>query len=258
MKKQTLVIKIGGSIILNRKNCLRETLIKDLFKIFSISNTRKIIVVGCGDDLHRLTYYYNLTDKPEMRDGEVLDMNKRIEGFFELYQSVERNLSAIVNLIPPRFQKPEAIHPAKLFIKGSKGSVKSHEIIWFNRKLFEKSQYLLTNGGIVLDENILISAISSDTIAAYSATVCRADRMFLLSDVDGVYTDPTEGKLLKTVSLSEIQNYKINGGMKDKLRRIKLAINEKIPTFIINGNYPKRISEALTKGKTDISSEIQL
>lgn len=254
--REVIVIKIGGSVILDKESHRKTRLIKELFKIFSISSARKIVVVGCGSNLHALTYRYNLTDKPEMRGTHIARMDRRIEGFFKLYKLVEDSLLGMIKLLPSRIDKPEVLHPAWLFIKNSKGSIRTHEIVWFNRKLLEKSRYPLTSGGIVLDKNILVSAISSDTIAAYLATTFGADRMFLLSDVDGVYADFPDGKLLKKIHLSAARNYKIKGEMGDKLRRIKPAIDGQIPTFVINGNYPQRVKEALIEGKTEICSEI--
>lgn len=254
--REVIVIKIGGSVVLDKRDRLKTKLVKELFKVFSISSTRKIIVVGCGSSLHSLTYHYNLIDKPEVKYKHVARMGMRIRGFFELYKLVEDNLLSIVKSIPSKSGRPDALPPAWLFIKNSKGSTKTHEVVWFNRKLLEKSRYPLTSGGVVLDKNVLVSAISSDTIAAYLATTCGAKRMFLLTDVDGVYTEFPGGKLLEKVHLDAIKNYKIEGGMKDKLRRIKLAIDKKIPTFLINGNYPQRIKEALIKGETEICSEI--
>lgn len=255
MKKEIIVIKIGGSVIFDKDNVLNKSLIKQLFKIFSLSGASKMVVIGCGEKLHKLTYKYNLTDKPEIKDGSIAKFSERIEGFFKLYKVVDKNLLEIANLIP-NSTRPKPVHPACLFIKTSKGSIKSHEITWFNQGLFDRTKYPMTSGGIVLDGNILVSAISSDTIASYLAKTYGVNKMILLSDVDGVYNNINGGELLREVSLKKIRNYKIIGGMSSKLRRIKSAVDEGIPTAIINGNFPERIWEVLLKGKTEIYSEI--
>lgn len=255
MQKSLTVIKIGGSIIFNQKGDINKNLINELFKILSLLKTPKIVVLGCGKKLHNLTYKYNLTDKPENRGGKVVGLSERLAGFFEIYKTIEKNLLEIANLAP-EFERPLPIHPANLFVKKSEGSKDRHEIVWLNEEVCDTTHYLLTSGGIVLDQKILVSAISSDTIASYLAKTYGANKMILLSDVDGVYSNINRGELLKEVSLKKIRNYKIIGGMSSKLRRIKLAVNEGIPTVIINGNFSERIREVLLKGKTEICSEI--
>lgn len=254
MREEIAVIKVGGSVIFNKDANLRVSPTKQLFEALSEIVMRKILVVGCGEILHQLTYQYNLTDKPEIKG--TAETEKRIEGFFKLYQIIEKNLLAISCLVPKKLSKPTPIHPIRLFVKKSKGSAKSHEIVWFNRKLFERTQYPLTSGGIVFDTNILFSAISSDTIATYLAMLYKVNKMILISNVDGVYDKFPRGKLLKKVNLNKIENLKIDGGMKDKLRRIKPAVDQKISILLINGNYPQRVYEALVEGETEICTKI--
>ena len=78
----------------------------------------------------------------------------------------------------------------------------------------------LISGGIVRDESIGFSAISSDTITAYFGIEYNADRLFLLTDVKGVY-DPVTKEIMKEVHAFEYK--KFSDGMRDKLRRIKFA-----------------------------------
>ena len=255
MQESLTVIKIGGSIIFDQNGDINKNLVSELFKIFSFLETRKIVVIGCGRKLHELTYKYNLTDKPERKKGEIMGLGERLSGFFEIYKAIEKNLLEIANFVP-EFERPLIIHPANLFIKKSEGSKGRHEIVWLDERVFDNTHYLLTSGGIVLDQKIFVSAISSDTIASYLAKKYGANKMILLSDVDGVYSNINGGELLREVSLKKIRNYKVIGGMSSKLRRIKLAVNEGIPTVIINGNFPERIREVLLKGKTKICSEI--
>lgn len=255
MQKSLTVIKIGGSIIFDQSGNINKNLVSELFKIFSLLNTPKIVVLGCGKKLHGLTYKYNLTDKPETKEGKIMGLGERLSGFFEIYKIIEKNLFKVASLAP-EFERPLTIHPANLFIKKSEGSKGRHEIVWLDERVFDHTHYLLTSGGIVLDQKILVSAVSSDTIASYLAKTYGANKMILLSDVDGVYSNINGGELLREVSLKKIRNYKVIGGMSSKLRRIKLAVNEGIPTVIINGNFPERVRDVLSKGKTKICSEI--
>jgi len=251
--KKTIVVKIGGSVIYDKnKNRVRYELIYDLLhRIYHHHRGKKIIVFGCGDKFHKYVYNNDLTDKPI--DPEK-NLPKRIEAFFIIYKKIDHFLNLLNNCFR-RMYTP--LHPAHLFIKNSIGS-SSHEIIWFNKSLFGSVENPITSGGVVLDRKLLFSAISSDTIAAYLATVCTASKLILVSDVDGVYSSPHNGYLLHTVSISEIiknKKYHIEGGMYDKLRRISFAVCKKIPTYIINGYAPERI-EKIIQGEQTISTRI--
>ena len=97
----------------------------------------------------------------------------------------------------------------------------------------------MTSGGIVLDKEIIFSAISSDTIAAYLAKTLEASKLILLTDVDGVYNRDSPGKLINNLSLTRVRwkDYQfIIGDMEAKIRRISSAVDAGIETYIANGN----------------------
>jgi len=257
MKQNPIIIKIGGSVIFNKKNNVRKKVLNQLFRTFSVNSNPKIIIIGCGKSLHSLTYKYNLTDVPQIKNKKAVDQNKRINGFFKLYSEIAKNLKEISKLFPAGAQ-PLPLHPAKLFIKGSMGNKNKHEIVWFNKKIFEKIIYPITSGGIVFDKKIIFAAISSDTIASYLALKYKAKKLILISNVDGVLENLNQNKLIKKIVLKNSDKYQISNGMSDKLRRVKPTIFAKIPTLIVNGNHPERVFDLLSKGKTKIYSQVKI
>ena len=248
---KAIVVKIGGSVIYN-KNRVKHKLVYDLLRRIDYHHKgKKIIVFGCGNELHKYVYNNDLTDKPIDPDK---NLPKRIGAFFSIYKKIDCLLENINNHFGKIYTP---LHPAHLFIKNSVGG-SSHEIIWFNKSLFSSVKNPITSGGVVLDRKLLFSAISSDTIAAYLATVSTASKLILVSDVDGVYSSAHDGYLLHTVSISEImenKKYCISGGMYDKLRRISFAVLKEIPTYIVNGYVPERI-EKIIQGKQTICTRI--
>lgn len=84
--------------------------------------------------------------------------------------------------------------------------------------------------------------------AALVAQVCNADSLFILSDIDGVFTkDPKVN--IDAVLIPEIEkitdeiyamagvnrNHFTNGGMKTKIEAAEKAVEHGINTYIING-----------------------
>ena len=92
----------------------------------------------------------------------------------------------------------------------------------------------------------------NDTLSAYVATICDADLLINLSDIDGLYdSDPRKNKnarLIDTVTEinDEILAYaggvgttRGTGGMITKLKAAKIATDAGIPMMILNGRDPR-------------------
>ena len=112
----------------------------------------------------------------------------------------------------------------------------------------------LDNGILpIVNENDTIASTSStvgdnDNLAALVAQVCEADSLFILSDIDGVFTkDPNvhdDAVLIPEIEeiTEEIydmagvsRNPLATGGMKTKIQAAEKAIENGINTYIING-----------------------
>jgi glutamate 5-kinase len=112
----------------------------------------------------------------------------------------------------------------------------------------------LDNGILpIVNENDTIASASSsvgdnDNLAALVAQVCEADSLFILSDIDGVFTkDPNvndDAVLIPEIDeiTDEIyamagvsRNHLATGGMKTKIQAAEKAVENGINTYIING-----------------------
>ena len=236
------VIKIGGSIILDDEGKINKRKLKTIFQILSKQKNKKIIVIGCGKKQHEFTFKWNLTDKPKKEKGKIKGIERRYEKYLENSRKID-NVLEQVKKISSKYMKVTVINPDKLLIKKSKGTSK-HEIDWMNKQLLDNVKNPLISGGIIPDKEVMFSAISSDTIAAYIAKEYKANKLILLSDVDGVYNE--NRKLVKIIKVSGGKKLKaIKGGMKDKIRRIKPALQAKIKTYIANGTKRKNLEEVI-------------
>ena len=101
------------------------------------------------------------------------------------------------------------------------------------------------NDTVAIDE---LKVGDNDNLAALVALVSDADSLFILSDVDGVYTsDPRSNPDAKLIpKIAEItdeiyamagitRNHIATGGMKTKIQAAEKAVENGISTYIING-----------------------
>lgn len=99
----------------------------------------------------------------------------------------------------------------------------------------------------------------NDMLCALTAVLCRASRLIILSDIDGLYdSDPhlyPAAKLISRIEKIDSQIFSAaggagsrrgTGGMKTKLRAARLACSHGIETIIANGKNPQAIYEILS------------
>ena len=129
----------------------------------------------------------------------------------------------------------------------------------------ETIQIQLENGILpIVNENDTLTSQDltvgdNDNLAALVAQVCEADILFILSDVDGVFTkDPkvhTDAVLIPTIEhiTDEIyamagtsRNHLATGGMKTKIQAAEKAVEHGINTYIINGTKSEVFASLLT------------
>ena len=123
----------------------------------------------------------------------------------------------------------------------------------------------LDNGIIpIVNENDSLTTQDStigdnDNLAALVAQVCDADSLFILSDIDGVFTkDPNiypDAKLISNINeiTDEIyamagtsRNPLATGGMKTKIEAAEKAVEHGINTYIINGTKSEVFPQLLS------------
>lgn len=128
---------------------------------------------------------------------------------------------------------------------------------------------LLANGFIpviaplAVDENWQILNINADLAAAAIAKAISAEKLILLSDIDGYYSNyPDPSSLVAELSLTELQhllttdNNSVSAGMIPKLEACYQAVGSKVNTaHIINGNKAAALAE-ITLGVAQIGTTI--
>lgn len=102
----------------------------------------------------------------------------------------------------------------------------------------------------------------NDMLSAVVAVLCRAKRLIILSDINGLYdADPRlypNAKLISRIEQIDDKVYSFaggagsrrgTGGMKTKLQAAKLAAAQGIDAIITNGKTPENLYEIVNGGK---------
>lgn len=100
--------------------------------------------------------------------------------------------------------------------------------------------------------------VTSDSIAAYVARRLNADKVILVTDVDGVFTsDPkkhTDAKLMTQLSASELLKFAQRTSVDQYLP--KLLLEAQMDCCVVNGAHPERI-EAILDGQSTVCTLVK-
>jgi aspartokinase-like uncharacterized kinase len=100
--------------------------------------------------------------------------------------------------------------------------------------------------------------VTSDSIAAYVASRLNADKVILVTDVDGIFTsDPkkhSDAELLKRTSATELLKLIQRTSVDQFLP--KLLLKTQMDCYIVNGRYPERI-EAILAGQQAVCTLVK-
>jgi len=241
------VVKFGGSLSYKSDDSLNEERLSRLFKVFSKSYGKDMIyVIGGGKKCHDIGAGYKINDSLGVNyfgKNRNLELSRRLEGFFLLQCTMHTRLEKLEKITGIR-----GVDVSEVLVRKTVGDNKNHEVAWHNDEIL-KIRPLLTGSGAILDRNILVCTISSDTVAAYIAMILHAGNLFIATDTNGVLN-----ACKKTISTFSVRDYNkfdyVNGGMRDKIRRVCHAVNAGIPTYIINGTLQvSEASELLKSGR---------
>jgi hypothetical protein len=107
---------------------------------------------------------------------------------------------------------------------------------------------------LMFQENPLEASwdVTSDSIAAYVASRLKADKVILITDVDGVFeSDPkkhSDAKLISKLSASELLAFAQRTSVDKFLPKLLLKVH--LDCYIVNGAYPERIDAILAGQRT--------
>ncbi|MCK5412794.1 MAG: isopentenyl phosphate kinase family protein [Candidatus Pacebacteria bacterium] len=242
MKKNNLIIlKIGGSVITDKKNDNKKINRKILRRISreiawaqKEKNFALIIVHGVGPFGHKLAKKFNL--------HKGYKNNLQIKALSEIYESLQK-LNTEIGI----YLKKEKVNTVS-FKQSSAWMLENKRLINADLSIIKKHLDFgivpILHGDVLMDTKLGFSVLSGDQIVSYLAKKLTAKKVVVGTDVDGVFNnDPKLDKHAKIIKMFNSQH-------KDKL-----SLGGSISTDVTGGMKGK-IDELIELSKFGIESEI--
>jgi isopentenyl phosphate kinase len=252
MSGKPTVLKIGGSVITNKKKPMTPNLraIERLANEISRAKVSSLILVhGGGSFGHPVAERYGIAEG--FRDPS------QIRGFSETRRAMtELNGLVMKALISHNISAVE-VQPSSCMVT-KMGRIFNMELRPL-RKMLKMGFVPILYGDAVLDSEKGFAILSGDQLVSSLAIKLGADRIVMGVDEDGLYTaDPKtnpSAHLIEHLTLEELESLKhtiegakatdVTGGMLGKMLELTSAIEHEIKTLIINATKPQRVYKAL-------------
>ncbi len=242
---KTVVIKLGGHAMLNAE--LEKLVFQDII-LMKLVGMNPVIVHGGGPDINHALEEYGLesqfyqglriTDEKTMEVVEMVlsgHLNKEIVGCINQLGGKAIGISGKDgNLI--QVEKKEA--PIDL---GQVGEIKhiNAEII----HLLTSQGYIPIVSPIGIGPDGKSYNINADHAAGALGGALQADKLVMLTDVEGIYLGEGPDSLVSQLTIDEVNNYRekglIKGGMIPKVESCLVALNYGVThVHIIDGRKP--------------------
>jgi acetylglutamate kinase len=247
---KTVVIKYGGNAMIN--NELKNSVMEDI-TLLKYIGVNPVVVHGGGPDINRALEKFDIksefinglrvTDAATMEVAQMVlvgKTNKEIVSLLNQKGGKAIGLSGIDgNLIE--------CEQYKTIIDGTETDIGYvGKITHINSKLIEliaKDEYIPVIAPIGVGPDGQSYNINADTVAGEVAAALRAEKLMLLTDVEGVKMSKETDEIIPSLTTEEVQdliNRKIiAGGMIPKVLGCVEALNKGVGrTHIIDGRIP--------------------
>lgn len=249
-----VVIKYGGNAMLNEK--LKESVIKDIV-LMKYIGMNPVIVHGGGPEITQLMQLKGI--EPEFIEGLRVTSPETMKiAEMVLTGSISPDIAALFNAndvlsVSISGKDGKSIEAKQkdplLGLVGEVTKVNSEYVL----HLIEEG-YLPIVSPIAFGEGGISLNINADDAAMHLASALGAEKLILITDVDGVLSDPQDpSTLISRMSVADVEQAKeegiITGGMIPKLDCCIGALTAGVADcHIINGTVPHSlISELFTK-----------
>lgn len=250
MEKERIVVKVGTSTLTNEngKNDLRS--FYNLSEILSdISNSgRDVVLVSSG---------------AIAAGANKMNIAKRPETIAEKQAAAAVGQCSVMFLYNEYFSRfDKTIAQILLTDDDIKNTERRGNLINTFEELFKIGAIPIVNENDSVDVEQIMSPDKlfgdNDTLSALVAKMCNADKLIILSDIDGLYDeDPRKNSSASLITEinGDIDKYFENaggagtrrgtGGMITKLKAACMASENGIETYILNGRHPEKIYNIL-------------
>ncbi len=246
-KKKTIVIKYGGNAMTNPE--LSNQIVSEIVSLWN-EGVRVVLVHGGGPFINKILRQLNI-------ESEFVGGHRRTSD--ESIKYIEMALSGEVTPTLVRLFHQHGIKSVGL--SGKDGGMitarKKYHIAGGNKvdigrvgevnkvdssivQTLLDNQFLPVISCMATDENGVAYNVNADMVAGHLAGAIEADKLFMLTDVDGLYEDFKKPEtLISQININEIRGLMgtvISGGMIPKMEACSIAIeNGTSEVCIING-----------------------
>ncbi len=261
------IIKLGGSAITEKegnkfeaKKAVLKRIASEIKRALDEKEFKLIIVHGAGPFGHTNVVEYDINN------GVYSDRQK--EGLAKTIKDCNLLDSIVVEALKKAGLDAIPFDPNKIVEQDNKKIVKfkTDEI----ERATAKGKIPVLFGQMVPDESLNASVISGDTIIGFLAKKFGAKKVFLGTDVAGIYTaDPKKDENAKRIPLIDKNNFEesitqtdeagtvdVTGGMKGKLEKIQKML-QGTTALIFDANQKENFYKALTEKEVK-GTEIRL
>jgi isopentenyl phosphate kinase len=234
------LIKLGGSVITVKDRALTPNIkaIVGLSRVLAKLGDSLIIVHGGGSFGHYWSVKYDMHTKPELYDSRGISVVH--ESMVALNQIVVKSMSD-AGLVP------YGISPISLFEDGKENVTKFNELVEFTRRGIVPVIF----GDVVHISEGRFSIVSGDSLMTRIATHLLPSRVIFTVNVDGIYEDMKNKKLVKVLNfpINEISlmdsTFDVTGGMGRKISEAFEIARLGIDVNIVNGLDANRVFDIL-------------
>jgi isopentenyl phosphate kinase len=234
------LIKLGGSVITVKDRALTPNIkaIEGLSRVLAKFGDSVIIVHGGGSFGHYWSVKYDMHTKPELYDSR---------GISVVHESMVALNRIVVKSMLDAGLAPYGISPISFFQDGKENVSKFRELINFTRRGIVP----VTFGDVVHINEGRFSIVSGDSLMTRIATHLRPSRVIFTVNVDGIYEDMKNKKLVKVLNTptNDISfmdsSIDVTGGMGRKISEAFEIARLGIDVNIVNGLDADRVFDIL-------------
>ena len=237
-----LLIKLGGSIITNKKKPLsaKRKTIDNIVSSFRKINEDFVVVHGGGSFGHYWSVKYDMHTKPKKYDLKGVSIVKK--------SMIELNMIILDTFLKNKLN-PYCLPPSD-FVMGNKPITKK---ILEIKKIANSGLIPITYGDALWYGNKKSYILSGDKIMSLLARVLRPRLSIFVLNEDGLYSDMKAKKLIYDFKDEKIFIKKtvmdVTGGMTRKVAEASKISKIGLKVFFVNGNKPERIVNAINRKK---------
>ncbi|VEI14139.1 acetylglutamate kinase [Trueperella bialowiezensis] len=243
-----VVIKYGGNAMVN--DDLKRAFAKDIIFMRSVG-LYPIVVHGGGPQINSMLQRVGITS--EFRGGlRVTDKDTMDVVRMVLTGQVQRELVSLLNIDGPyamglsgedagllTARRRTATIDGKAVDIGHVGDIHEVKADSLNQMLAAGVIPVVSTVAVDVDHPEEVLNVNADTAAAAIAAAANADKLIMLTDVEGLYLDwPDKSSLVSEIHPDEVRTLldRLDSGMKPKMEAALYAVDHGVPkAHIIDG-----------------------